>query len=100
MILAELAPDRAQAIFTRGRAYGESRFVCGAHNQSAVEAGFISASTTMALVRTKPAYKADLEEARSELAGLRANPATPKPQGCEAEAALTAMPVILPSAGH
>ncbi|NYT42263.1 phosphatase PAP2 family protein [Sphingomonas sp. R-74633] len=100
MILAELAPDRAQAIFTRGRAYGESRFVCGAHNQSAVEAGFISASTTMALVRTKPAFKADLEEARGELVALRADPSAPKPQGCEAEAGLIAMPVVIPPAGH
>lgn len=98
MILAELAPDHAQEILKRGRAYGESRFVCGAHNQSAVEAGFISASATLALVRTKPAFKVDLEEARGELAALRANPAAAKPQGCAAEAELIAMPVAIPPA--
>ncbi len=30
-VLTELAPDRAQKILGRGRAYGESRFICGAH---------------------------------------------------------------------
>ena len=69
-----------------GRAYGDSRFVCGAHNESAVEAGMVSASTTMALVATKPAYQADLAVARAELSALRTR--GPAPQGCEAEAAL------------
>jgi acid phosphatase (class A) len=86
LVLSALAPDRAQQILERGRAYGESRFVCGAHNESAVEAGMLSASATMALVSAKPAYQADLAEARTELAALRSS--GPAPQGCEAEAAL------------
>jgi acid phosphatase (class A) len=98
MILADIAPDRATEILKRGRAYGESRFVCGAHNQSAVEAGFISASATLAVVRTKPAYRADLDQARAELAALRANPNAAKPSGCAAEAALTDVPVTIPAA--
>ena len=35
LILTAIAPDRAQQILRRGRAYGDSRFVCGAHNESA-----------------------------------------------------------------
>jgi acid phosphatase (class A) len=31
LILAELAPERATPILNRGRAYGESRVVCGVH---------------------------------------------------------------------
>lgn len=88
LILSSLAPDRAQAILQRARAYGDSRFVCGAHNESAVEAGILSATATMAVVQTKAAYQADLAAARAELAALRADPATPRPEHCEAEAAL------------
>jgi acid phosphatase (class A) len=93
-VLTELAPDRAQHILNRGRAYGESRFICGAHNESAVEAGMASASATMALVRTKVAFQQDMAAARSELARLRADPATERPTGCEAEAALISQPVM------
>jgi acid phosphatase (class A) len=86
LVLATIAPDRAEAILQRGRAYGDSRFVCGAHNESAVEAGMLSASSTMAVVATKPAYQADLAAARAEFDGLRRT--APKPQGCAAEADL------------
>ena len=99
LILAAIAPDRAQQILQRGRAYGDSRFVCGAHNESAVEAGLLSASATMTLVATKPAYQADLAAARAELDGLRKAPAA-APTGCDAEAALVAervMPRIAPT---
>ena len=94
LILTELAPDRAGPILRRGRAYGDSRFVCGAHNESAVEGGMLSASATMALVRTKPAFQQDLAAARAEIDRLRADPATPRPQGCAAEEALVAQRVM------
>ena len=87
LILSSLAPDRAQAILERGRAYGDSRFVCGAHNESAVEAGFLSATATMAAVQTSAAYQSDLAAARAELDGLRGTAAA-RPSGCDAEAAL------------
>lgn len=93
LVLSAIAPDRAQQILERGRAYGDSRFVCGAHNESAVEGGMQSASATMALVSTKPAYQADLAAARVELAKLRAGGA-PKAQGCEAEANLIGQRVM------
>ncbi|WEK47441.1 MAG: phosphatase PAP2 family protein [Candidatus Andeanibacterium colombiense] len=85
LVLTSIAPDRAQAILERGRAYGDSRFVCGAHNESAVEAGMASASATMVLVQTKPAYQADLAAARAELAALRVSGAAPA-RDCGAEA--------------
>ena len=94
LLLAELAPDRAGPILARGRAFGESRFVCGAHNESAVEAGMASAGATLAVVRAKPAFKADLDRARTELGRLRADPAASHPQGCAAEAALIAERVM------
>lgn len=92
-VLAGAAPDRAQAILARGRAYADSRFVCGVHNESAVEAGMMTAAATMALVQAKPEYQADLAAAREELTALRQSGA-PAPQGCEAEARLIAQRVM------
>lgn len=94
MLLAELAPDRATPILARGRAYGESRVVCGVHNVSAVEAGRVTASATLAAVHAQPAFRSDFAAARTELAVLRANPARPRPQGCPAEARLIAQPIL------
>jgi acid phosphatase (class A) len=95
LILARLAPDRATPVLARGRAFGESRAVCGAHNWSAVENGFVSASTTMDVVSASPDFLADLAQARAELDRLRADPATPRPAAaaCAAEAALVAQPM-------
>jgi len=92
LVLSALAPDRAQRIMERGRAYGDSRFICGAHNESAVEAGMISASATMAVVATKGAYQADLAAARDELARLLET--GPRPEGCVAEGALVGQRVM------
>jgi len=86
LVLAAIAPDRAGQILRRGRAYGDSRFVCGAHNESAVEAGMLSASATMAIVSTKPSFQADFVAARIELDSLRKTGA--RPEGCAAEGAL------------
>jgi acid phosphatase (class A) len=92
-ILTDLLPERATQIGARGRAYGDSRFICGAHNMSAVEGGKLLAGATMTVIRTTPAYQADAAAARAELRGLIADPATPKPTGCDAEAKLIAQRV-------
>lgn len=86
LVLSSIAPDRAKQILERGRAYGDSRFVCGAHNESAVEAGMLSATATMAVVQTKPEYQADREAAKAELDALRHS--GEQPTACEAEASL------------
>jgi acid phosphatase (class A) len=93
LVLSAIAPDHAQQIMERGRAYADSRFVCGSHNESAVEAGMFSASATMAVVSTKPPYQSDLAGARSELQTLRAA-GGPAPENCAAEAALVAQRVM------
>jgi acid phosphatase (class A) len=92
IVLSSIAPDRAQQILERARAYGDSRFVCGAHNESAVEAGMLSASATMAVVAAKPDYQSDLATAHAELAALRAS--APPPQGCAAEAEVLSQRVM------
>ncbi|HEU4962170.1 MAG TPA: phosphatase PAP2 family protein [Sphingomonas sp.] len=92
LILASLVPDHAQQILERGRAYGDSRFICGAHNESAVEAGMLSATATMAAIESKPAYQVDLARARAEMAALRSDGAPPL--GCTAEANLVRQRVM------
>ena len=93
LVLAAAAPDRAQQVLERGRAYSESRVICGVHNHSAVEAGIVTASATMALVQATAAYQSDLAAARAELAALRHDGAA-APAGCEAEARLVAQRVL------
>ena len=93
-LLSELAPDRATMIMARGRAYGESRIVCGVHNATAVEAGRMTSASTLAAVHAQAAFRSDLALARAELAALRADPATPRPENCPAEAALVAQPIL------
>jgi acid phosphatase (class A) len=90
LVLTDLLPDRATALVARARAFGESRYICGAHNESAVEGGQTTAMATMAAVRTTPAYQGDAAAARAELRALIADPHAAKPQGCDVEAKLVA----------
>lgn len=93
-LLAELVPDRAGAILTRGRAFGESRIVCGVHNASAVEAGRLTAASILAAVHAAPAFQSDVKAAKEELAALRADAKAPRPQGCTDEAGLVTQPIF------
>ena len=74
LILAELAPDRATDIMMRARAIGESRVVCGVHFPSDVEAGRTNGAVLSAALHGDPAFRADLDKARAELAAARAKP--------------------------
>ncbi|KQN33030.1 acid phosphatase [Sphingomonas sp. Leaf38] len=91
-LLAQIAPDHATALLARGRAYGESRIVCGVHNASAVEAGRLSASSTLTALQGDPAFTADLAAARQEIAALRQTRGVARPNTalCTREAALVA----------
>lgn len=93
-VLAQLLPDRATALLARGRAYGDSRMVCGAHNASAVDAGRLSGATTVAAIQSLPAFQADLAAARAELAALRQTAAPPPAAACAAEAGLVAQRIL------
>jgi acid phosphatase (class A) len=89
LILAELAPDRATDILVRARAYGESRVVCGVHSATAVEAGRTNASALVAALHGDPAFRADLEAARAEVAAARRAGPSPEAAACMAEHQLT-----------
>ncbi|MBD7940880.1 phosphatase PAP2 family protein [Brevundimonas sp. Sa3CVA3] len=72
LVLAELAPDRADAILRRGLAYGESRAVCGVHYPSDVEAGRIVGATIVTRLKADPAFQADFARAKEEFEAARA----------------------------
>lgn len=86
LILAELAPDRTDAILARGRSYGESRLVCNVHWQSDVAEGRFMGAAVVARLHGDPTFRADLEASRAEVAALRARGVTPS-RNCTAEAA-------------
>jgi acid phosphatase (class A) len=90
LILAELAPDRANEIMARGRAHAESRVVCGAHWPTDIEAGRIAGAATVAALHADPAFRADLDAARAEMARLRARPEAPDAAMCRIEDAAAA----------
>jgi acid phosphatase (class A) len=90
LVLIELAPDRANEIMARGRAYAESRVVCGAHWPTDIEAGRIAGAATVAALHADPAFRADLEAARAEMTRLRAHPEAPDAAMCKIENAAAA----------
>jgi acid phosphatase (class A) len=74
LILAELAPDKADALIRRGYDYGQSRVVCGVHWQSDVNAGRLVAAAVVAQLHADPDFQAQFSAARKEVAALRAAP--------------------------
>lgn len=68
LVLAELIPDHATEILARGRAYGDSRYICGVHNLSAVEAGRLAGASVVARLHGDAAFRQDVDLARQELA--------------------------------
>ncbi len=99
-ILAQLLPERAAQILARGRAYGESRIVCGVHNASAVEAGRTSAAATLAVVRANATYQRDFLAAHRNCGGCGPSVAKPGAEQCRAEEALVAEDIFAPSGVH
>lgn len=86
LILAEIAPDRADALVARGRAFAESRAVCNVHWRSDVEEGATVGSAVVARLHASPEFRADVEAARAELAAVRAQGLKPN-RDCAQEAA-------------
>ncbi|UYY78041.1 acid phosphatase [Sphingomonas sp. R1] len=91
LILAEVMPERATAILARGRAYGESRAICGSHSKSAVDAGYLAGAVVFAALQATHAFRDDVAAARAELAALRTTAPRPDAGQCAAEAAALAV---------
>ncbi len=90
LIMAELAPDRANEILSRARAFGEGRLVCGVHNLSAVEAGRMNGSIVVAALHGQEAFRKDLENVRREVEAARKAGPAPDLAACAKEAEIVA----------
>jgi acid phosphatase (class A) len=92
LILAEIAPDRANAILARGRKFGQGRVVCNVHWQSDVDEGRTVGAAVLARLHAETTFREDLEAARSELAAFRARKVPPGRDCKKEEAALDRAP--------
>ncbi len=88
LVLTEMAPERADALLQRGRAFSQSRGICGAHWKSDIEAGRLVGSATVARLHDNPVFKAQLAAARQEVAPARTRGLVPPADDCASEAAL------------
>ena len=86
LILAEMAPERANVLLARGLAFGQSRVVCGVHWQSDVTQGRVIGAATVARLHADPVFRAQFDAARQELTAVRAKGLKPS-RDCNAEAA-------------
>lgn len=85
LILTELAPERAEALLARGRAFGESRNVCNAHWYSDVVAGRMTGAAAVAKLHSKPEFLEAMDAARADIERAREQGLTPA-RDCAAEA--------------
>jgi acid phosphatase (class A) len=71
-ILAETAPDFADALLARGVAFGDSRVVCGFHYPSDISGGRIAAAALLTRLHAERRFQDDLARAKKEVAALLA----------------------------
>ena len=71
MILAEINPDAAEALYARGWIYGDSRVIVGAHWQSDVDNSRVAAAIGYAHLQSSPAFRAQMERAKKEFRRLQ-----------------------------
>lgn len=90
LILAEIAPERANDLLVRGRAYGQSRVICNVHWLSDTEEGRVIASATFARLHSQKDFQSDLKAARKEIAKARNTGAHPSESQCANERAALA----------
>ena len=86
LVLTEIAPERADALLARGRAYGQSRVICNVHWQSDANAGREMGAAAVARLHADPMFRADLAAARTEVAAAWSKGLKPT-RDCLAEAA-------------
>ena len=66
LLLAQIAPERADAIFTRGWDYCNSRVIVGAHWQSDVDYSRTAASIGFCALQNSDAFIAQMKKAQAE----------------------------------
>ena len=66
LMLSEINPDAAEALYAKGWEYGESRVIAGAHWQSDVDASRAAASIAYAKIQTSKEFRKQVARARAE----------------------------------
>ena len=74
LVLAELMPDKAQAILARAQDYAFSRVVCGSHFPSDTRASQTLSAHLVATLMANADFRAKLEAARAELKAAQLAP--------------------------
>lgn len=67
IVLADMVPEKAAALYARGREFGDNRVVLGVHYPSDVEAGRMAAVAVATGLMQSEAYKKDFAVAKAEL---------------------------------
>ena len=75
MVFAEMFPQLQDTIMRRGFQFGENRVISGAHYQSDVYTGYLSAAASYARAHANPELKEDILAARAEYLKLKGYPA-------------------------
>lgn len=88
-VLAVAEPDRAERLREIGHQIAISRVVCAMHYPSDAAAGEAAGQATFDAIAATPAFQADISEARTEIAAVRATGLTHP--GCAAERAALAV---------
>ena len=78
LVLAEIAPEKADAIRYRGRVFGESRIICNVHWHSDVINGHKMGAAVIKQLHDDPMFRADVKAAKHELAAVRAKGLKPQ----------------------
>ncbi|MFV0679786.1 acid phosphatase [Ottowia sp.] len=93
--LAEIAPERADQVLQRGRAFAQSRGVCGVHWKSDIDAGRSIGAATVARLHANAVYRAQALLATDEVKAARAAGQLPNPATCASEAAALSTSAML-----
>lgn len=67
IVLAQMVPEQRAALFARGRLYGESRLIVGAHFPTDVDAGRRVGTAATGVMLQSVLFQADLRTARAQL---------------------------------
>lgn len=67
LLLAEMVPEKAQALLERANAFGQSRHICGVHWLSDIAAGQIVGSAAVARLHADAVFKAQFTLAQAEV---------------------------------
>lgn len=86
LVLAQVAPERANALVQRGHAFGQSRVICGVHWQSDVDMGRHVGAAAVARLQSDPVFLAQVALAKAEVDAARQQ-GKKSARHCAAEAA-------------